>query len=189
MFIHNLKGRIEIYKENIYRPTTHCFTATDVECEERTVYEFDGRPAADVMQEILGVPRDKIMNELSIHPIGRMADNSIYITENKQVNDDGSILYFTRVYNMTKMVLLELDDIERVWKETRAQTKRLMSNPSFSLIVNCCGRGKTFESMDLMDSFVGQISEQYGTIVGFSGYGEQIDMVHLNQTLVIVMFE
>ncbi len=189
MFIHNLNGRIAFYRENIYKPTSHCFTVTGVECEERTVYEYNDRPAADVIKEVLDATDENLLEQHNLYPVGRLADNNIYIMDVKSINPDRSISYYARVYNMTRMVLLEPDDFEKVWKETRVESRKLIADPAFTLVINCCGRTKKFEHMGFMDGFTDMVSGQYGSIVTLSGYGEQLNDVHLNQTLLLVMFE
>lgn len=188
-FVRNLEGRIAYIKENIFRPMNTFFTATDVDCEERLVYEFDNKPAAKMMEEALGAKGDALREELKNHPIGRIKDDEIFITEYNEIGDDESISYYARVYNMTRMVLLELDDIEEVWEETTARAAKMITKPSFSLVINCLSRSRMFEKDNLFESFCNTLKSGYGTYIGLSGYGEQLKNVHLNQSMLVLMFE
>ena len=132
---------------------------------------------------------DNLMTELSIHPVGRIEGDNIYITDPKSVNEDGSITYYARIYNLTRMSILELDDIKKVWKATRDNCRKKVKKPSFSIAINCCGRSKTFEDRKLMNSFVSTVSSGYGNLVTLSGFGEQLNCSHFNQTLVLAIFE
>jgi len=189
VLISNLKGKIGYYKENMYSATHLYFTATDVDCEERVVYEFENVPAADYIIEKIESNEENLELDVQLHPLGRVVEDDIFITDVKQVNDDGSMQFFSRIYNMTKIALLELDDVDKVWSQTKTATKDIIPNPSFSFVINCCGRTKTFESMGILNDFVNCVSEDYGQIIGFSGYGEQINRYQLNRTLVLIMFE
>lgn len=188
VFIHNLNGRIKIIKENIFKPTNHSFIVTDVDCDEQLVYEYDGKIAADQLMEKLNVDVDELPNTLNLHPMGRVFDDDIYITATNKINDDGSICYYTRIYNHTKMVLLELDDIPKVWKETVSKSKKEIEKPSFVLSLNCIGRSSIFEIKNCFGDFV-NVLRDVGKFIGISGYGEQLGTIHLNQSMILVLFE
>ena len=188
VFIHNLEGKIGFFRENIYRPTIHKFTATYVDCEERLVVDYDDKPAADVLAQALNVPVDQLSDALVQHPMGRLVDGDIYITSADQLYDDGSISYFSRIYNHTKMVLLEPDDSRRVWKETAQRVLGEIPKPSFSISVSCFLRTMLFEKENHFSEFVNEL-RKFGHFVGVSGCGEQLDYIHLNQTMVLIVFE
>lgn len=189
VLIHNLHGAIKIFRENLFQPTNKFFDVTDVDCEERTVYEFDGKPAANVIAKALGVTVDKLPSLLSSHPLGRMTDGEIYITEHNQVKEDGSLSYFARIYNHTKVALLVPDDPKKVLSSTIDTIKAEVKDFRFMIVVNCLSRSKLFEENMLMNYFTERLKDELGEYIGFSGYGEQTDYEHLNQTMLIAVFE
>lgn len=188
VFIHNLEGKINFYRENIFKPTSFRFTATYADCEDRTVMEYDGEPAADILSRALNVPVSKLEEALELHPMGRITDGEINITEANEVFADGSISYFATIYNHTKMLLLETDDVRRVWNETVQRVKNDFQNPSFTISINCLSRSRLFEKNNTFGEFVNML-RNYGKFAGISGYGEQLHYVHLNQTMVLLVFE
>ena len=188
VFIHNLNGRIGFYRENIFKPTSSRFTATYADCEERTVVEYDGEPAAEILSRALNVPVNKLKAELSMHPMGRITVGEIFITEADEIFEDGSISYFATIYNHTKMLLLETDNIKRVWNETVQRVKNEISNPSFTISINCLSRSRMFENQSCFGEFVNNL-RNFGKFAGLSGYGEQLNFIHLNQTMVLLVFE
>ena len=188
VFIHNLDGKISFFRENVYKPTRHKFTATYVDCEERLVMEYDEKPAAEILAKTLDVPLEKLSENLFQHPMGRLVDGDIYITSADQLFEDGSISYLSRIYNHTKMLLLEPDDLRRVWRETAQRVITEIPKPSFSVAVNCLFRTMLFESENCFGEFVNEL-RKYGHFIGVSGYGEQLDFIHLNQTMVLLVFE
>lgn len=189
VFIHNLNGKIKYCRENIYKPTSLCLEATDVDCDDRVVYEYDYKPAADVLAQALNVELEDLPELLPKHPTGRIAGENIYIAEANKINEDGSISYFSRVYNHQKTVLLELDDIDTVWKSTMKEIHKSVPKPSFSIVINCLSRTKLFEKENRIQDFKKILSNNVGPFVTLSGYGEQMDYVHLNQSLVLLVFE
>ena len=187
-FIHNLNGKISFFRENVYKPTVHKLVATCADCEERLVVEYDGKPAADIVAEKLGVSLEELPEHLFQHPMGRLVDGDIYITSTDQILEDGSITYFSRIYNQTKVILLEPDDLHRVWRETSCRVSNEIQKPSFSISVNCFLRTMLFESKNCFGEFVNEL-RKYGNFIGVSGCGEQLDYIHLNQTMVLIVFE
>ena len=188
VFIHNLNGKIGFFRENIFRPTSCRFTATYADCEERTVMEYDGEPAAEILSRVLKVPKDKLKEVLSSHPMGRISEGEIFITEADEVFEDGSISYYATIYNHTKMLLLETDNIKRVWKETVQRVKNEISKPSFTISINCLSRSIMFEDKGCFGEFVNSL-RNFGKFAGLSGYGEQLNFIHLNQTMILIVFE
>ena len=188
VFIHNLNGKIGFFRENVYKPTAHKFTVTYADCEERVVLEYDNKPAAQIIADALNVPVDEVGKQLFQHPMGRIVKGDVYITSADNVYPDGSISYFSRIYNYTKVLLLEPDDIRRVWRETAQRVTNEIKQPSFSIAINCFLRTMLFEDENCFGEFVNEL-RKYGKFIGTSGCGEQLDYIHLNQTMVLLVFE
>ena len=188
-FIKNLNGRIGIFKETLFKPSDHFFTATDVDCDARSVYEYDNRPAAEVISDALRVPIEELNEVIMTHPVGRIDGDEIYITGCNRVFPDGRISYFSRVYNRTKLILLNPDDVDKVWNDTAKKVKEEFPESSFCIIVNCLSRMKYFISEGRLEDFNKKLTSEYGNYVGMSGFGEQMNYEHLNQTMIIAVFE
>ncbi|QAA33109.1 FIST signal transduction protein [Clostridium manihotivorum] len=189
VLIKNLGGKIRLYRENIYKPTNHYFTATKVDVRNRIVYEYDNRPAAKVVAEALNTTVEGLNKYLDTNPLGRIIGNDMYITANQAVTSNNGMSYHARVYNNSKMVLLEPDDYKHVISETIKQVKKDVPNPSFSIMINCLARSLLFEKDGYLNEFAKSMSSALGNYIGFAGYGEQLDHQHFNQTMVIAVFE
>lgn len=189
IFIHNLQGKVQLYRENLFRPTTHQLRITDVDCEQQRVYEFENKPAAQVLCHLLHVNKDELLQTLKTNPIGRIEGDNILISEAKEVLPDDSIIYYTRLYNMTRVVQLEIDHFDSVWDETQKHMKKLLPDPSFSIAVHCASRAKMLIEQKRYDDFTKRLTETVGKYIGVSGYGEQIMFNNLNQSLVLISFE
>lgn len=189
VIVKNLCGRIYVYKENIFRPTRHFVTATDVDCENRIVYEYDGKPAAEALMEHLDSKDEHMEKVLLQHPMGRIVGNEMYIITPGLINKDGSMLYFARIYNRTKLMILEPDDVDFVWKKTRENVKSVIENPSLTFSVNCYARMRYFEDIGKNGDFNDFLSDGFGNHMCMTGFGEQFNFEHFNQTMVMVVFE
>lgn len=189
VIIKNLGGKIKLYRENIYKPTNHYFTATKVDVRNRIVYEYDNKPAAKVTAEALNTTVEDLSKYLDSYPLGRIIGNEMYITANQMVTKNNGMSYHARVYNNSKMVLLEPDDYKRVNNETIEKVKREMPNPSMSIMINCLARSMLFENDGYLNEFARNMGSALGNYIGFAGYGEQLNEQHFNQTMVLAVFE
>ena len=190
VIIRNLGGRILTYKENMYTPTEHVLTATDVDCDERIVYEYNNESAAGLVASTLGMDYEVFKNEVfAFHPMGRLRGDEVYITAPKEIMPDGSVSYFARIYNYTKLAIMEPLEIEKVWKETSANIHYEIENPSFTIAVNCIIRSMYFENNNKFGNFCQFLKDEFGSYVGMSGFGEQYNYEHVNMTMVLLMFE
>ncbi|MCR5436504.1 MAG: hypothetical protein K6E97_05530 [Treponema sp.] len=189
VLIHNLNGRIALYKETLYKPSNKIFTATEVDCEKRIVYEYDGKPAAEALSQALGMNVERFADNIKRYPVGRLIGDEVFLTEPNCVNKDNSIQYLAQIFNQTKVSLIDLDDVQKVWSTTKEETLAQVSNPSFAIAINCIARTKLFETKELLEPFEKQLRDSYKNFICLSGYGEQFDFIHLNLTMALAIFE
>ncbi|WP_069999022.1 FIST signal transduction protein [Cellulosilyticum sp. I15G10I2] len=189
VLIKNLGGKIRFYRENIYKPTQHYFTATKVDVRNRIVYEYNNRPAAKVVAEALNTTIEGLPRYLDSYPLGRIIGSDMYIIANQMVTQNNGMSYHARVYNNSQMVLLEPDDYKNVIHQTIEQVKREIPKPSLAIMVNCLARSMLFEQDDYLNEFARKMSTALGDYIGFAGYGEQLNEQHFNQTMVLAVFE
>lgn len=189
LLIHNNNGRIGVFKENMYKPTGFEFTVTDVDCDDRLIYEFDNRQAAGFLSDKLSMKRDMLPEYLHMHPLGRYIDKDIYITAVDSIEKNGALSCHARVYNRTKFALMEPDNYKEVWDRTAWCIREKYENISFSILINCNARTEIFKEEGILSDFSNKLIDAYGAYIGVSGMGEQFMGVHTNQTMVLAVFE
>ena len=189
VIIRNLHGSIKFYRENIYKPTEHYFTSTKVDVKKRIVYEYDNKPAAEVMAKALNTDVKSLPKYLDSYPLGRIIGSDMYITANQAVTERNGMAYHARVYNNSRMVLLEPDNYREVEKDTAIRIAKEVPKPRLSLMVHCLARSILFDKEGYLNEFAKQMGVTLGDYVGFGGYGEQLNQQHFNQTMVIAVFE
>lgn len=189
-FIHNENGVVDVIKESIFSPTNASFTATDVDCSLRKVYEFDHIPAANAVANALKISPDEVAKQGFFHPLGKMNGDDLDIVSVDSVYDDGSMSFFTLVYNQTKVNLLNTDDsIQDDWDDTARKVHESVENPSFVIAISCFLRTKHFLELGINDEFTAKLNSEYKNYIGFSAFGEQMCYKHLNQTMILLVFE
>lgn len=188
--IHNERGAIRYYRENIYSPIPGSkMISTKVDMATRKVIEFDHEPAAKAYARTLGISEAEITRHFDTNPVGRVVGDDIFITANCTLEKDKSIIYHARVYNNSNTVVLERDDYKAVNQETMGKIKKENPNPSFAIMCNCLARSLMFEGDGYIQEFARKAGNTLGDYVGFSGYGEQLGQHHFNMTMVIAVFE
>ena len=188
--IHNENGRIETIKENIFNPSKHFFTATDVDCDERKVFEFDHKPATSVVASAMHIPEEELGADSFYHPVGRLEDGDLNIISVHELFPDGSMSFFSRIYNQTRVMLLDpVESLDDKWAETSARVHDLIPEPAFTFVINCFLRTKYFTETGRMNDYNDTLTKDYGTFIGVSTYGEQFAYKHINQTALLLVFE
>lgn len=187
--IENLNGKISFYRENIYKPTQHYYKSTKVDVRKRIVYEYDHKPAAEVMAGALGVTMKELPSYLDSYPMGRIIGNDMYIVANNAIVEGSAMAYHARIYKNSQIVLLEPDSYKSVIRTTLEQVKQECKKPSLTLMVNCLARSILFEGDGYLNTFATEVGAVVGNYIGFAGYGEQLNEQHFNQTMILAVFE
>jgi hypothetical protein len=124
-----------------------------------------------------------------LHPIGRIYDDNIYIADAEKINSDGSVSFYSHLYNLSRGVLLEPDDANACGRRLIGKIGSFGFRPSFSIAVNCAFDYDIFEDKGFTKDIIRQLGEAEGCYVGVSGCGEQLDDNHMNKTMVFASFE
>ncbi len=188
--IHNESGAIHVYRENIYKPKTgNVLVATKVDWLNREVKEYDHQPAAKVYARELGVAESEISKYFDSYPVGRLYGKDMYITANCEETSGKGMRYHARIYNNSKVVVLEPDDYREVTKKTMERIKKEVPKPSFCLMCHCLARSALFEGEGYIQEYAKYAGSMLGDYIAFSGYGEQMDRFQFNQTMTVAVFE
>jgi hypothetical protein len=174
---------------------TCSFTPTDGEplritradAPSRTVLEFDGRPAAEVYAEMVGVPVDRLDASVwARHPVGLMIDGQPWIRSPRAVTDGGGITFYAQVLEGTSVHVMEPGDlVGETATAVAAARDDLSGQASGAIWFNCILRRLELDADRQHESFLAAL----GGIpaAGFHTYGETW-LGHINQTLTGVVF-
>ena len=165
----------------------------------RVVYELDGRPASEVMKELLGV--DELTPAVfAKNPLG-VKSSDVYgeyiIKSAAHVNPDGSITFYSAVHKGSYLTLMDTDrdHIIESFKRTLFNALQSAGNPEkigAIVIFNCILRYLLTERENVNDLKI--IRELLGDVpvIGFNTYGEQGSTLggsigHYNQTSTMLL--
>jgi len=182
----------------------HPFYPTDrgalvTKSEGRVVYELDGRPAAEVMKELLGVD-ELTPTVFSKTPVG-VKSSDVYgeyiIKSAAHVNPDGSVTFYSAVPKGSYLTIMDTDRdyIIQSFKKTLLRAIHSAGNPEeigAVVIFNCILRYLLTEREGINDLKI--IRELIGDVpvIGFNTYGEQGSTLggsigHYNQTSTLLL--
>lgn len=188
--IRNTTGKVKVFKENIYqkRADAEAHFATKVDTHNKTVLEFDGRPAAEVYSHEIGISKDKIIDNVLINPMGRAVGDQVFIASMKELTPQGGFLNYKRINKNDCMYFLELADYDSVERSTRESIKQEMRSVSLVFSIDCIYRYLFYDSEGYFGTYAKNMAS-LGSHVGVVGGGEQFNNQHVNQTMVCAVFE
>lgn len=188
-FVKNLSGRVRVYKENIYEnQATTAHYATKVDVSRKAVIELDGRPAADVYSEEVGIPKSKIVDNVLQNPMGRAVGDEVFISSMNGLDADGTLTNYKRINKNDCIYFLTLGDYDAIERATREKIKADAKRISLIISIDCIYRYLLYDGNGYINTYVknmASLSPHVGTVGG----GEQFNNQHVNQTMVCAVFE
>lgn len=176
-----------IMKENIFKSTGKKLKITKADTEQRIVYEIDGRKAATVYAQALGIKESELARAFMFNPLGRRFNDEIFIASPFQVLSNGAIQFYCQLFQDSVVEILEPTNPLEVLQETLASFTSYFSNIEGVVACNCILRKLQFQSQNMIPDLNKQLST-LPHLGGFSSYGEQINKSLINQTLVLLGF-
>lgn len=188
--IKNKSGYIRTYSELIYEADANAprHIATAVNLENKELISLDGRPAADVYADELGITRGEVVDNVLQSPLGRVVGDEVFISSQYAIGNNNSLINYKRINENDTICVLKLMDYKAINAETRKTIAENHSSISFIFSVNCIYRHLLFTNEQYLGTFI-QNMGAVGPYVGMVGGGEQYKNQHVNQTMVCAVFD
>jgi hypothetical protein len=184
LILMKLKNGFDIIKTQSFSSTGKKLLATRVNEAQRTVMEFNGKPATDAYAELLGIQESSCNTLFMKNPVGLMLGDEPYVRSPQQTKGK-NIVFYCNIREGMQLDILESGDI--VNDTRKAITDKLKTHPSLKGIINfnCILRTLELEQKNQCDAY-GKLFSSIPTI-GFSTYGEAY-IGHINQTATMFVF-
>ncbi len=179
------KIKFDILKTQSFCELDQKLIATKVNEPERTIIEFNNKPATVAYAEAVGCSVEDAANYFMLNPVGLMVGDEPYVRSPQQIQDQ-NIVFYCNVLEDTELSLLEAQDMIADTKQALDNKQTEMGSISAIINFHCILRTLELEAKDLMEDY-GQIFADIPTI-GFSTYGESY-IGHINQTSTMLMFK
>ena len=177
----------KIIKHQHFVATPRSLAITRSDPRTRRVYEFDGRPAALAYADAIGVERVALTDALTFgHPLTFGCNGELYVRSIQRVHPDDSITFYCAI---EEGMVVDVAAHEDMVDALRAGLKPEGDRPADLFIgCNCILRALEAKAGG-HDEAIGAAWQRFARrSIGFDTYGEQLDGLHINQTVVGLAF-
>lgn len=182
---HAIKTEVEIVKHQHFVTTPTHLVITKAEPALRLVQEINGYPAAEAYAAALGLEVNELTSEITfLHPLTFCCDGEIYVRSILKINPDQSISFYCSI---EKGMVLEIGGHTDMTKALAQQLDAEEGRADFVLGFNCILRALEAKQGGDHEALSEVIARNSCAMIGFDTYGEQLDGLHINQTLVAVL--
>lgn len=155
---------------------------TRVDADARVLRELDGYPAATAYAGALGVDQREFTAEHTfLHPLTFRYEGEIFVRAVRKIRPDGAVELYGAV---EEGMVLDVSDHVDMADALRASVGREAPRAALFLQFNCVLRSLEAERTNRHDALARSLRQLAERVVGFDSYGEQLDGLHINQTLV-----
>jgi hypothetical protein len=172
---------VEVFKTDHLLPTTTRMVVTGADPDRRLVHEINAEPAAAELARILGKdPWQLSTFTFANHPLVVRMGGQHHVRAIQRVTPGNGLLFFSAIDEGVVLALAEPQDMAA---HLRRQMQRLsqVQQPELILACDCVLRRVAAEQQQQLGA-ISQILSQ-NRVAGFSTYGEQLNAMHVNQTL------
>jgi hypothetical protein len=175
------KTPFEIVKHQHYTTTPRSLVITRADVPRRRVYEMDGYPALEAYARALGLLPAQVTDEVTfMNPLTFVCNGEIYVRSIQRVEPDGSIIFYCGIEEGMVLSLGGHEDMR-----SALERDLLREEPADLLIAcNCILRALEATKRQHHPELGATLARSARRVVGFDTYGEQLNGLHINQTLV-----
>lgn len=176
-----------VFKAQHFSAMDERMVVTDADSEKRIVREINGFPAAEEYARVLGVHETNLdPTRFAASPVVVMIDGTNYVRSIQQANDDGSLTFFCAIEEGLVLRAAYGNGLKENLEMTMEALNAAVGKPQALLTFDCILRKLEIDgSSDAPE--LAQIMKDNAAI-GFNTYGEQYQGVHVNQTMVGLVF-
>lgn len=178
----------EVVKHQHFTTTERTLVITKANVDERRVVEIDGRPAAEAYCAALGIPREELTDDLTFHnPLTFVCNNELYVRSIQKVEADDSIVFYCGI---EEGMVLDIGGHHEIVETLNGGLARFEPK-SVDLFIgcNCILRALEAANESKHAPIAEELSRVAKHVIGFDTYGEQLNGLHINQTLVGLAFK
>ncbi|MBV7298906.1 nitric oxide-sensing protein NosP [Enterovibrio paralichthyis] len=159
---------------------------TQADSTARRVYEFNAEPAAEVYAREAGITLEDLRPEIyALHPLAVLIGDQYYVRSIQKVNEDLSLDFYCAVDDGIVVTAMRPGDLFADMEAKLKAIEARIGEPELTFACDCFLRRLEIEQHMMRDT-AKQIFSRFN-LVGFNTYGEQLNGIHMNQTLTGVM--
>lgn len=172
---------IKVFKTDHLIPTEQRMVVTDADPARRIVYEINAEPAAREYARLLGKDPEQLTSfTFAAHPVVVRIDGQHHVRAIQQLSTDGHLNFFSAIDTGLVLTLAEPEDMA-IHLEREIGRLSESREPDAILACDCVLRRLEAQEKQMTGALSKILSRN--RVVGFSTYGEQLNSMHVNQTL------
>lgn len=174
-----------IVKHQHYTTTPTQLVITRADPAQRRVYEMDGFPAIEAYARALGLEPEKVDGDVCfMNPLTFVSAGQIYVRSIQRTEPDGSIVFYCGIEEGMVLSLGGHEDMEGALARDLDAHTRAHGKPDLFIACNCILRALESTKRGEHAALGKVLMRNAGHVIGFDTYGEQLNGLHINQTLV-----
>ncbi|TNC66831.1 FIST N-terminal domain-containing protein [Rubellimicrobium roseum] len=172
---------VQVFTLNHLRPSGTRMVVTEAEPTRRIVRQINAEPAAREYARVLGKdPEDLTALTFAAHPVVVRFGGAHHVRAIQRVLDNGDLVFFSAIDEGLVLTLAEPDNMAEHLEQELARIRR-GREPEAIWACDCILRRLEAEQTQQTRALSSILSKN--RVVGFSTYGEQINGMHVNQTM------
>lgn len=171
-----------LFQTQHFEPTETRLVITGSDCASRTVTEINGGPAAEEYARAVGLEISGLNPQIfAAYPVMLKIGGEYYVRSIQKVNPDGSLTFFCAIDDGLVLTVGRGKQLVESLAETLARLRDQLPSMRLILGCDCILRRLELQQKGLVEAAAEVL---HGVdFVGFSTYGEQVNGIHVNQTL------
>ncbi|MDP2086952.1 MAG: FIST N-terminal domain-containing protein [Gemmobacter sp.] len=172
---------VRVFKTDHLHPTATRMVVTEADPARRIVHRINAEPAAREYARLVGKdPAQLSPFTFAAHPVVVRIGGRHHVRAIRQVDPNGDLIFYSAIDEGLVLTLAEPADMV-AHLETELSALARPDPPAAILACDCVLRRMEAQEKQLS----GRLSEilRAHNVVGFSTYGEQLNAMHVNQTL------
>jgi hypothetical protein len=173
-----------VVKHQHFVATSRTLAITRADVAQRRVYELDGLPAAVAYARALGVPRDQLTDALAFeNPLAFRYQHQLYVRSIQKIHPDDSMAFYCAI---EEGMVVDVAHHEDLVLALAGDLSGAAAGGPADLVIgsNCILRALETAGQNAHGE-IGALFRKFSKhMIGFDTYGEQLDGLHINQTLV-----
>lgn len=178
-------GFYKLLKHQHFTKRPACLAVTRADTSIRRVYEIDGIPAAHAYARALGLPADGLTQEATfLNPVLVNIEGNLYVRSVQAIHEDGSLTFYCAVDEGWLLDIAGHDEMVPALESDVAALEIGGERPAFLLGFNCILRALEADRKGIHSDLGDVLARCAEGCVSFDTYGEILNGLHINQTLV-----